>query len=193
MTEIAGLSASILVAVLPAAAVWLLGADLNRRWKGLVPEPAEDRPAPAPVEPDAAAMLDLIGAMLDAGLSMPRALTLLAEVGQSRTHRGLAVVGSALSLGAGWHAAWSIARRRYSGPALSQLQAGLGLAAGTGAPAASILHATAVQLRRRRHRESERRAAALGVRLVVPLGVCSLPAFICLGVVPVLLALVPGV
>ena len=34
-------------------------------------------------------------------------------------------------------------------------------------------------------------AAALGVTLVIPLGLCSLPAFVCLGIVPVLLAMVP--
>ncbi len=41
-------------------------------------------------------------------------------------------------------------------------------------------------------RGAERRAAALGVRLVVPLGLCSLPAFVCLGIVPVLLAMLPS-
>jgi pilus assembly protein TadC len=46
-------------------------------------------------------------------------------------------------------------------------------------------------LRRRRNREAEKRAAALGVRLVIPLGACALPAFVCLGVVPVLLSLLP--
>jgi pilus assembly protein TadC len=61
----------------------------------------------------------------------------------------------------------------------------------TGAPSAAIVHARAAQLRRRQNRALERRAAALGVRLVVPLGVCALPAFACLGVIPVVLALLP--
>ena len=32
----------------------------------------------------------------------------------------------------------------------------------------------------------------LGVRLVVPLGLCSLPAFVCLGVIPILVGLFPA-
>ena len=47
-------------------------------------------------------------------------------------------------------------------------------------------------MRRERFRAAEKRAASLSVKLVIPLGLCSLPAFICLGVVPVLLALVPS-
>jgi tight adherence protein B len=43
---------------------------------------------------------------------------------------------------------------------------------------------------RHARRSSARTAAArLGVRLVLPLGVCYLPAFVLVGLVPVLLAL----
>jgi pilus assembly protein TadC len=67
----------------------------------------------------------------------------------------------------------------------------LAFAALTGAPSASILYAQAARERREQFRAAEKRAAALGVKLVVPLGLCSLPAFICLGVVPVLIAMLP--
>ena len=62
----------------------------------------------------------------------------------------------------------------------------------TGAPSAAVLHSQADALRRRRQTEGRRRAAALGVRLVVPLGLCSLPAFVALTVVPLLMSLLPG-
>jgi pilus assembly protein TadC len=72
------------------------------------------------------------------------------------------------------------------------LRDALGFAALTGAPSSAILYAQAARMRRERFRAAEKRAASLSVKLVIPLGLCSLPAFICLGVVPVLLALVPS-
>ncbi|MDQ0736036.1 hypothetical protein [Arthrobacter agilis] len=74
---------------------------------------------------------------------------------------------------------------------VAAIREGLRFATTTGAPSAALLHAHAAQLRRRRNREIDRMAAALGVRLVLPLGLCSLPAFICLGVIPVVLGLLP--
>lgn len=76
-------------------------------------------------------------------------------------------------------------------PIIEDVRQGLRFGTATGAPSAALLHAHAAQLRRRRNREVDRRAAALGVQLVLPLGLCSLPAFICLGVVPVVLGLLP--
>lgn len=74
---------------------------------------------------------------------------------------------------------------------VDDIRQGLRFATSTGAPSAALLHAHAAQLRRRHNREVDRKAAALGVQLVLPLGLCSLPAFICLGVVPVVLGLLP--
>lgn len=76
--------------------------------------------------------------------------------------------------------------------ALAALGPALRFTATTGAPSAAVLYSQADSLRRRRQAESRRRAAALGVRLVVPLGLCSLPAFVALTVVPLLLSLLPG-
>ncbi|WP_052273891.1 hypothetical protein [Arthrobacter sp. L77] len=76
-------------------------------------------------------------------------------------------------------------------PIIEDVRQGLRFGTATGAPSAALLHAHAAQLRRRHNREVDRRAAALGVQLVLPLGLCSLPAFICLGVVPVVLGLLP--
>jgi tight adherence protein B len=61
-----------------------------------------------------------------------------------------------------------------------------------GVPVAALLHAEAEECRRVATAEGERRAAELGTRLLLPLGVCILPAFIALGVAPMLLAIVPG-
>ena len=137
---------------------------------------------------DTPLLLELIGSMLQAGLPLSRALEVVAPTAGASA-RPLARVAAALRLGVGWDGAWPSADH---GTVLGELRDSLHFAAGTGAPSAELLFARARQLRRIRHRELERRAAALGVRLVVPLGVCSLPAFLCLGVVPVLLAMLPG-
>lgn len=138
---------------------------------------------------DTAMMLDLIGAMLDAGAGLGRSLELVAGLASPELGRPVRPVVSALSIGADWDTAWRSSEVRS--PQLLALRDALSFAALTGAPSSAILYAQAARMRRERFRTAERQAAALGVKLVVPLGLCSLPAFVCLGVVPVLLAMLP--
>ncbi|MBM3715265.1 MAG: pilus assembly protein TadB [Actinobacteria bacterium] len=66
----------------------------------------------------------------------------------------------------------------------------LALSESAGAPARELLRGTA-WLQRQRARSAGRTAAAeLATRLLVPLGVCTLPAFLLLAVVPMILAVV---
>ncbi|MEV8214394.1 type II secretion system F family protein [Leifsonia sp. NPDC077715] len=65
----------------------------------------------------------------------------------------------------------------------------LELAASAGAPAAELLTAAARQQRRVARAEARQRAATLGVRLMLPLGVCVLPSFLLLAVAPLVLSL----
>ncbi|MEC5151099.1 hypothetical protein [Cryobacterium sp. GrIS_2_6] len=62
----------------------------------------------------------------------------------------------------------------------------LDLAVRAGVPAAELLRSEAEQLRRDARTAGQRRAVTLGIALLVPLGVCVLPAFMLLGVVPLL-------
>ena len=139
---------------------------------------------------DTAMMLELIAAMLHAGAGIGRALELVAAAASPEYGRALRPVVGAMAIGADWETAWRSSDVRS--PEILALRDALGFAALTGAPSSSILYAQAARMRRERFRAAEKRAASLGVKLVVPLGLCSLPAFICLGVVPVLLALVPS-
>lgn len=139
---------------------------------------------------DTAMILELVGAMLDSGSGLGRSLELVTCSASGDYSRSLRPVVSALSIGADWETAWRSSEVRL--PEILELRDALGFAALTGAPSSAILYAQAARLRRERFRAAEKRAASLGVKLVIPLGLCSLPAFICLGVVPVLLALVPS-
>jgi tight adherence protein B len=59
-----------------------------------------------------------------------------------------------------------------------------------GVPAAALLLAEAEERRRVARSDGQRRAVELGTRLLLPLGVCILPAFIALGVAPIVLSIV---
>ena len=66
----------------------------------------------------------------------------------------------------------------------------LHIAERAGAPAVELLSAEARQQRRLARAEGRTRAELLAVRLLLPLGLCVLPSFVLLGVVPVILAMV---
>lgn len=141
-------------------------------------------PQPLPT-PDAATLLDLTAAMLRAGLGIEAAVHQLSRdvpgcTSLARVHRGLAA-------GQRWQDAWSCVDSQTQ---LRQFGEELAFAHATGAPTVQLLEATAVQARRRRRQAVEEQAARLGVQMVLPLGLCFLPGFIMLGVIPVVLGLV---
>jgi tight adherence protein B len=59
-----------------------------------------------------------------------------------------------------------------------------------GVPVAALLRAEAREARRDAQAAVRMRIAALGTRLLLPLGLCVLPAFVALGVAPLLLAMI---
>ena len=59
-----------------------------------------------------------------------------------------------------------------------------------GIPAAALLRAEAIEARRAARSAGERKAATLAVTLMLPLGLCVLPAFMVLGVAPLLIAVI---
>lgn len=64
----------------------------------------------------------------------------------------------------------------------------LALSRSAGVPAVELLRASAAHARHRARVEGRLRAARLSSRLLIPLGVCTLPAFLLLGVAPMLLS-----
>lgn len=77
--------------------------------------------------------------------------------------------------------------------ALDDAHATLDFARRAGVPAASLLRAEAARSRRLALTDGLRRAAVLGSRLLAPLAVCFLPAFVLLGVVPLMIGILRGV
>ena len=66
----------------------------------------------------------------------------------------------------------------------------LALSRRAGVPAAALLRSEASEARRRARSDGARRAATLSVTLMLPLGLCILPAFMLLGVAPLLIAVI---
>lgn len=153
-----------------------------------------DHPEPAPEDPaetalDAAVALDLLAGLLDSGQSLVSGLDLLgAHLPGAGPVRRVALL---LRVGVEWDDAWTAHEPEASDQDLQELAGELRFAHMTGAPTAALLRSTAASLRRHRKRQAEQRAAELGTQLVLPLGLCQLPSFICLGVIPLVLALLP--
>ena len=133
---------------------------------------------------DTALVLELLAAQLRAGLAPLAALGTLAGALNSRP---LHTVCQRLQMGSGWGSAWSGSAAGTFG----ELRDALAPAYTGGAPSTALLLSLADAHRLSERRASERAAGKLSVALVVPLGLCSLPAFICLGIVPTLISLLP--
>lgn len=133
---------------------------------------------------DTALVLELLAAQLRAGLAPLAALGTLAGALNSRP---LHTVCQRLQMGSGWGSAWSGSAAGTFG----ELRDALAPAYTGGAPSTALLLSLADAHRLSERRAAERAAGKLSVALVVPLGLCSLPAFICLGIVPILISLLP--
>lgn len=133
---------------------------------------------------DTALVLELLAAQLRAGLAPLAALGTLAEALNSRP---LHTVCQRLQMGSSWGSAWSGSAAGTFG----ELRDALAPAYTGGAPSTALLLSLADAHRLSERRAAERAAGKLSVALVVPLGLCSLPAFICLGIMPILISLLP--
>lgn len=166
----------------------LLGAGLTALgWWWMRRLLAQADPPPDPgIDPSV--VLELIAGALRAGLPLPQAARAVAECApRDPNSSGLQRFAAALAAGMPpQDAACSL-------PAgLRPLGESAVLAASAGADLSGVLRCAAEDARRGRAREAEVRAARLGVRLVVPTGATLLPAFLVLGVIPTVLALLGG-
>lgn len=115
---------------------------------------------------------------------MARALTVVGGHLGGADGAALVRAGTAMGLGVPGDVVWSDAP-----PAVAHVGRVLAVGAAAGAAPGPQLRAEAARWRRERRAHARQAAAALGVRLTLPLGVCFLPAFVLLGLVPVVLGL----
>ncbi|WP_241037028.1 type II secretion system F family protein [Blastococcus litoris] len=177
----AGLAAGLLVGGLLGVGVAVAVAVIGERRLGRDQSPPDHGPAIARALPGAC---DLMAVCLTAGVPVTAAL---AAVGAAVP----APLGPELRRVAGLSALGAEARRAWAGapPELAALGRVLVRAGESGAAAAPALRALAGDARTSARTAAEAAVRRAGVWVLAPLGLCFLPAFVCLGVVPMVLGI----
>ncbi|MFL6141868.1 MAG: type II secretion system F family protein [Labedaea sp.] len=129
---------------------------------------------------------DLLAACLRAGLPVPVAVVAVSEDLPRSAADALRATADLLALGADPVAAWAPA---LECPATAALARGARRTARSGTALAGIATGLAASIRGRAGDDAEARAQRAGVLITGPLGLCFLPAFVCLGIVPVVIGL----
>ena len=166
---VAGLAATVAVVVV-----------LRRR------EPVETRRRRERMITDLPFAAEMLAACLHAGQPTRSAVDAVAGAIGGPLGENLAAVGRRLMLGADPEDAWTVAAAE---PCLAPLSRAMTRAALSGAPVADVLIRLAADARQEARALSAAAARKVGVRAVAPLGLCFLPAFVCLGIVPVIVGL----
>ena len=185
-----------------ATAVWLWPGPewLLRR----IVDPGEPESRVAPIvdadDPfDLAAALDLFALCLRSGLPVESAATIVATAAPPGLARPLTVTADLLSLGADPDHAWRapLADQDLDKNSTTTDFAALAMMARLSARAGSSFAAGLTELsetiRDRARDDALERSERAGVAISGPLGLCFLPAFVCLGIVPVVIGLAGGV
>lgn len=161
-----------------AAAVWLLAPAF---WRRMLNRLDDDHLVVKQVAPIA----DMLAAAIAAGVHIDVALRALAQAVDDPAARILHRVVHARSLGASAEESWS----GCPTPMLAIAQA-IVRTERSGAGLVDVLHGVADDARRAHRTQVEVAARTAGVRAVAPLAACFLPAFLLVGVVPVVASLV---
>lgn len=167
-----GGAAGAAIAVVAGAACWVV---IGRA------EPLAARREREQVARELPHLVRLLSGALAAGAAAPQALEVVAEAAPGAAGARLAGVAARLRLGADPAEVWADLARA---PALGPLGRALARAHATGAPVAGAIARLSEELARDGRSAVENRARAVGVKAAVPLGVCLLPCFLLIGVVP---------
>jgi Flp pilus assembly protein TadB len=133
-------------------------------------------------------VVDLLAGCLDAGAGIADALDAAAIAASGLLHDLCRDTASALRNGAPAASAWQL---WLSDPSLAAVGRTAVRTARTGASAAEDFRRTASRLRARRQAAAQHRVRQASVWLVVPLGLCFLPAFVLVAVAPLVIGLLP--
>jgi hypothetical protein len=160
------------------------GAGLERllRRAGALPDTGPELARDLPVA------CDLLAVCLTAGTPVGSALTAVGDAVSGPLGERLAGVGALYRLGAAPRRAWS-----GSPPPLDVLGRTLVRAGESGSAVVPALQRLAADLRSSARSETEAAVRRAGVWVLAPLGLCFLPAFLCLGVVPLVLGIATDV
>ncbi|MEV5000706.1 type II secretion system F family protein [Nocardioides sp. LML1-1-1.1] len=149
-------------------------------------EPAVVRRRREQVRRDLPHVVTLLAAALRSGAAPAEAVELVCRALPGAASDRLVPVAARLRLGGDPQAIWAALG---DDPELASLGRTLARAQRTGAPIVAAVERLGTELARRARAEVEDRARAVGVRAAVPLGLCLLPSFLVLGIVPLAVSL----
>ncbi|MFN2523544.1 MAG: type II secretion system F family protein [Mycobacteriales bacterium] len=152
-------------------------------------EPAAVREERQRLLSDLPLALDLLAACLAGGAGPGAAAAAVGAAVDGPCGRRLLAVGRALAVGSSPGDAWAQLAGDRSDDPLAPAARLLARAAEGGAPVADTVARLAQDARAVARAAGEQAARRVGVLVVAPLGLCFLPAFVLLGVVPVVLGL----
>jgi tight adherence protein B len=134
------------------------------------------------------------GILIAIAVRWNRRLVLWARERDATAGLGFDLVAIALAGGGSVERAWqrvvaACEEADVAGPGAAE-EAAVAFSRAAGVPVAELLRAEADEARREARAAAASRAAALETRLLLPLGLCVLPAFVLLGVAPIAIAIV---
>lgn len=146
-------------------------------------ESSESRRVTAVMIADLPQVWDLLAACLAAGLPLRLGLSEVVAVQDGPLADQLGDVLTRIGLGEPEAAAW---RSLAEHPLLGQASRDLARSIASGTSVVELLNEYATQAREDQHAAAEAAAKAIGVRAVLPLMICFLPAFFLIGIVPII-------
>ncbi len=149
-------------------------------------EPADARRRRRAAERDLPGLVQLLAAALETGCDVGEALRLVCDACPGPASDALAAVPPRLALGLPPVQAWQPV---LDDPRLAPLGRALVRAGRSGASVTQEVVRLADELARTSRATVEERARSVGVKAAVPLGLCLLPSFVLIGVVPLVVSL----
>lgn len=186
-----------MAAVLLALALWIGPGPSAVRARAGMPSRAHGRALPpgpghGPDPLAVASSLDVLAVCLEAGMAVPAAAAATAPAAPPKLAPVLRRAADLLALGADPAVAWSIPPDVRASETDTQIDALLRLARRSACSGAALAGGVAELADQARHEAAHAATAAAeraGVLIAGPLGLCFLPAFVCLGIVPVVAGL----
>jgi Flp pilus assembly protein TadB len=182
---LAGLGGALFVSGPGGLAAGVIAGAVTWWWIGRTePPPARRRREAA--EGDLPGVVHLMAAALESGCDVADSLRLVCDALPGPATGLLATVPARLRLGVPVEAAW---RPVLGIPELAPLGRAMVRAQRSGASVTDEVARVADELDRRGRARMEDRARTVGVKAAVPLGLCLLPSFLLIGVVPLVVGL----
>lgn len=160
-----------------AEAIWL------KQWRP-VRVPADLAPAERMRELPLPLVLEMLSVAIRQGSSIPRALIAVGDIAAGDFGAGLRSAGEQLNKGVAWDDAWP------DDGDLAVVRDAFASSWHSGASPVERLETAVEQLDWDERSQIEQAAAKLSVRLLLPTGLCFLPAFVAVGIIPSVMSFV---